>query len=197
MAKRKNRARNGGSAGHESATDDGELDRPTERTPLAVRTDDKGHIFSHFRQKGLVERPEERVRQAYVVTLHNEYGFELAQMDEELDVTGRGSARARADVVLWRTPQDKADAKAPLIVVECKSDNITIKPADYAQGEMYARQTDAPFFVTHNNRETRYWRARKDRMPGYIEEIENIPPRRRQRQGHPRANRQAAHIQRG
>lgn len=142
---------------------------------LSVKTDDKGRIFSHIRQRWLVETPEERVRQAYIVTLHNEYGFNLDQMDEEVGVTGRGSARARADVVIWRTAQDKSSAKAPLIVVECKSDNITIKPADYAQGEMYARQTDAPFFVTHNNRETRYWRVKKDRMPGYIEEIENIP----------------------
>jgi type I restriction enzyme M protein len=122
-----------------------------------------------------VETPEERVRQAYVVTLHNEYGFDLAQMDEELHVAGRGAARARADVVLWRTVQDKADAKAPLIVVECKADNITIKAADYAQGEAYALYCNAPFFVTHNNRETGYWRTRKERMPGHCEEIENIP----------------------
>lgn len=146
-----------------------------ERPPLRVKTDDKGRIWSHVRQKWLVETPEERVRQAYVVTLHNEYGFALVQMDEELDVTGRAAARARADVVIWRTALDKADSKSPLIVVECKSDNVTIRAADYAQGELYARQTDAPFFVTHNNRETRYWRAKKDRMPGYIEEIENIP----------------------
>lgn len=147
----------------------------TNRPALAAKTDDKGRIFSHIRQTWLVETPEERVRQAYVVTLHNEYGFDLAQMDEELHVAGRGSARARADVVIWRTPQDKTDAKAPLIVVECKSDNITIKTADYAQGEAYALYCNAPFFVTHNNRETRYWRTRKDRMPGHCEEIENIP----------------------
>jgi len=152
-------------------------DKDTEpaRTPLAVKTGDKGRIFSHIRQKWLVETPEERVRQAYVVTLHNEYGFNLDQMDEELHVAGRGAARARADVVLWRTSQDKTDAKAPLIVVECKSDNITIKTADYAQGEAYALYCNAPFFVTHNNRETRYWRTRKERMPGHCEEIENIP----------------------
>jgi len=152
-------------------------DKDTEpaRTPLAVKTDDKGRIFSHIRQKWLVETPEERVRQAYVVTLHNEYGFNLDQMDEELHVAGRGAARARADVVLWRTSQDKTDSKAPLIVVECKSDNITIKAADYAQGEAYALYCNAPFFVTHNNRETRYWRTRKERMPGHCEEIENIP----------------------
>jgi type I restriction enzyme M protein len=145
------------------------------RPALVVKTNDKGQVFSHIRQKWLVETPEERVRQAYVVTLHNEYGFDLDQMDEELHVAGRGSARARADVVIWRTAQDKADAKAPLIVIECKADNITIKAADYAQGEAYALYCNAPFFVTHNNRETRFWRTRKERMPGHCEEIENIP----------------------
>jgi len=87
----------------------------------------------------------------------------------------RRPRRVRADVVIWRTAQDKADAKTPLIVVECKADNITIKAADYAQGEAYSLYCNAPFFVTHNNRETRYWRTRKERMPGHCEEIENIP----------------------
>jgi type I restriction enzyme M protein len=96
-------------------------------------------------------------------------------MDEELHTTGRGVAKARADVAIWRTAQDKTDRKAPLVVVECKSDNVTIKAEDYGQGEAYALLTNAPFFVTHNNRETRYWRVKKDRMPGHCEEIENIP----------------------
>jgi len=92
-----------------------------------------------------------------------------------VNVTGRGSAQARADFAIWRMAKDKADQKAPFIIIECKSDNVTIKAADYAQGECYARIADAPFFVTHNSRETRFWRVKKDRMPGYIEEIENIP----------------------
>lgn len=146
----------------------------TQRALLNVQTGPKG-IFSHIRQRWLVETPEERVRQTFVTTLHNEYGFALDQMDEEVAVTGRGAARARADVVVWRTAQDKTESKTPLIVVECKSDNVTIKPANYAQGEAYALYCNAPFFVTHNNRETRFWRTRKDRMPGSIEEIENIP----------------------
>jgi type I restriction enzyme M protein len=146
-----------------------------ESPALSVKTDDKGRIFSHIRQKWLVETPEERVRQAYVVTLHNEYGFNLDQMDEELHVTGRGAAKARADIILWRTAQDKTDSKAPLIVVECKADNITIKAEDYSQGEHYALLTNSPFFVTHNNRETRYWRTRKELLPGHCDEIENVP----------------------
>jgi len=99
----------------------------------------------------------------------------LEQIDEEVNVTGRGSAQARADFIIWRIAKDKADQKAPFIIIECKADNVTIKPADYAQGENYARIADAPFFVTHNSRETKFWRVKKDKMPGYIEEIENIP----------------------
>ncbi len=55
--------------------------RAADQPVLTVKTDGKGRIFSHIRQKWLIETPEERVRQAYVVILHNEYGFDLAQMD--------------------------------------------------------------------------------------------------------------------
>jgi type I restriction enzyme M protein len=135
----------------------------------------EGKVFSHVRQKWLVETPEEGVRQEYLCVLVNEYGFSLDQIGEEEDVAGRGSAQARADFLIWRTAGDRSAQKPPFIVVECKADNITIAELEYRQGENYARLADAPFFVTHNRRETRFWRVRKDRMPGYIEEIENIP----------------------
>ncbi len=142
---------------------------------LKIKRDKKGKIWSHIRSKWLVETPEETVRQKYLLVLVNEYEFLPNQIDEERDLTGRGSAGARADFVIWRTAQDKFDEKSPFIIVECKSDNVMIKYQDYSQGENYARICDAPFFVTHNSRETKYWRVKKDRMPGYIEEIENIP----------------------
>lgn len=142
---------------------------------LTIKTDDKGRIWSHIRQKWLVETPEERVRQNFLPVLVNEYGYRLEQIKEEESVTGRGSGQARADFIIWRTIQDKVDDKPPFIIVECKSDNVTIKPEDYRQGDNYARIANAPLFVTHNTRETRFWRVRKDRMPGYLDEIENIP----------------------
>ncbi|NTV51252.1 MAG: N-6 DNA methylase [Desulfobulbaceae bacterium] len=143
---------------------------------ISIKRDEaKGKVWSHVRSKWLVETPEESVRQEYLLVLVNEYGFALEQIAEEMDLTGRGSAAARADFVIWRTAQDKADDNAPFIIVECKSDNVTIKPQDYSQGEHYARICGAPFFVTHNSRETKYWRVKKDKVPGYTEEIENIP----------------------
>ena len=59
--------------------------------------------------------------------------------------------------------------------MECKADNVAIDHTVYAQGENYARLTNAPFFVTHNHRETRYWRVLHDRMPKHVEEIDGIP----------------------
>jgi len=105
---------------------------------LNVRRE-KGKIWSHIRKKWMVETPEETVRQQYLCILVNEYGFSLDQIDEELEVTGRGSGHARADFVVWRTAKDKADSKNPLIIVECKSDNVTISAVDYGQGDNYAR----------------------------------------------------------
>ncbi len=143
---------------------------------LVIKRDETTRkIWSHARSKWLLETPEETVRQEYLLVLVNEYGFAIDQIAEEMDLTGRGSAAARADFVIWRTTRDKADDNAPFIIVECKSDNVTIKPQDYSQGENYARICGAPFFVTHNSRETKYWRVKKDKVPGYTEEIENIP----------------------
>jgi type I restriction enzyme M protein len=143
---------------------------------LTVKHDEKkGKIWSHLRAKWLNETPEEKVRQEFLPVLVNEYGFSLEQMGEEIEVTGRGSGHARADFVIWKSAQDKTDKKTPLIIVECKSDNVTIKADDYGQGDNYARLTNARFFVTHNSRETRFWRVVHDKMPKTLEEIENIP----------------------
>lgn len=134
-----------------------------------------GKIWSHIRKKWLIKTPEEIVRQRLLLILVNHYGFELDQIDEEVQMTGRGSAQARADFVIWKTKEDKYSHKQAFIVVECKADNVTINKNVYYQGDHYARISGAPFFVTHNNNETKYWRVKKDKMPGYIDEIEDIP----------------------
>lgn len=137
---------------------------------------DKGNkIYSPIRKKWLIMTPEEVVRQQYLLVLFNEYEYLIDQIDEEVTITGRGSGKARADFVIWKTVEDKQKSRPPLIIVECKADNITITSKDYFQGDNYARIVNAPIFVTHNNKETKYWWVKKDHMPGYLEEIEDIP----------------------
>ena len=142
--------------------------------PLTVRRDGP-KIWSHIRKKWLIEKPEERVRQEYVCVLVNEYGYTLEQMGEELHVAVGNEGNARADIVVWRTAKEKTDQRAPIIIVECKSDAVTIRERDYRQGDSYARTVNAPFVVTHNSAQTKFWRVEKDRMPGWLSEIENIP----------------------
>src|SRR5215208_5851855 len=105
------------------------------KKPLEVER--KGNkIRSHIRKIWLVETPEERVRQDYLCTLVNEYGYSFEQIDEEVAAPlSRGSAGARADFVIWRSVQDRAEGKRAFIVVECKADNVTINQETYQQGE--------------------------------------------------------------
>ena len=132
-------------------------------------------VYSPVRKTWVQLTPEERVRQEFLFVLINEYGYSLDQIDEETPVTGRGSAQARADFLIWRTPEAKKQQEHALIVVECKADNVSISLKDYVQGANYAQYEHARFFVTHNHRETKYWKVDDTRrMPNY-DEIENIP----------------------
>ena len=132
-------------------------------------------VYSPVRKTWVQLTPEERVRQEFLFVLINEYGYSLDQIDEETPVTGRGSGQARADFLIWRTQEAKKQQEHALIVVECKADNVSISLKDYVQGANYAQYEHARFFVTHNHRETKYWKVDDTRrMPNY-DEIENIP----------------------
>ncbi|HLL71158.1 MAG TPA: N-6 DNA methylase [Pyrinomonadaceae bacterium] len=149
---------------------------PTATKPVLEVEIKNAKIRSHVRNIWLVKTPEELVRQQYLCVLVNEYGYALDQIAEEQAVPlARGAAKARADFIVWRSAQDKIDDKPPFIVIECKADNITIDQQTYQQGANYAQYQRAPFFVTHNNRETKYWKVDLERRAPNFYEISNIP----------------------
>lgn len=123
-----------------------------------------------------METPEETVRQQYVCVLVNEYGYALEQMSEEMRIDGRrGHSDARADIVIWRTTEDKHEKNIPLVVVECKAENITVDQSAYKQGGAYANYTKAPFFVAHNNRQTKFFKVDQSKLYPNWSEIKDIP----------------------
>lgn len=138
---------------------------------------ESNQIYSLIRDKWLVLKPEEEVRQRYVCRLVDSYGYGIKQMGEEVKVTNsqRGQGAARADIVIWRNEEDKRKGKNALIVVECKAENVTIRQADYFQGYNYAAWAGAKFFVTTNLKETRIFKVVEDAMPKKLEEIADIP----------------------
>lgn len=134
-------------------------------------------IYSPLRDKWLILTPEEQVRQNYICRLVNFYGYSLEQMDEELKVNNshRGQGKARADIVIWKSKEDKQKNKAAFIVVECKAETVKIQQQDYYQGANYAAWSGASFFVTTNAKETKFFRVDKDSMPKDLDEIIDIP----------------------
>lgn len=143
---------------------------------IKKRNNDK-EIFAPLKDKWLVNKPEEEVRQKYICRLVDFYGYDLKQMNQELKVTNsqRGQGAARADIVIWKSVKDRADSKSAFIVVECKAESVTIRKEDYYQGYNYAAWAGADFFVTTNLKETRVFRVEKGALPKKLEEIVDIP----------------------
>lgn len=94
------------------------------------------------------------------------------QMAQELKVTNaqRGQGAARADIVIWKSERDKSENRNAFIVVECKAENVRIHEEDYYQGLNYASWAGASFFVTTNEKETKYFNVDKDYLPKNLTE---------------------------
>ncbi len=134
-------------------------------------------IYAPLKDKWLILKPEEEVRQTYIKRLVDSYGYTISQMDQEIQVSNsqRGQGAARADIVVWRSKEDKDANKYPLIVVECKAESVTIHKEDYYQGMNYASWAHADFFVTTNLKETRIFKVVKGQIPDKLDEIVDIP----------------------
>ena len=129
---------------------------------------EKGKIYSFIRDKWLVCTPEEEVRQNLVCWLVNECGYPLENMMEEYKnqySDGRGVRKTRADIVIFRTREEKEKNYNAYIVVECKAENVKIRKEDFYQGTEYAQNLRAQFLILHNSRETHFYAIDMDKIP--------------------------------
>ena len=81
---------------------------------------ENGKIFCPLADSWHIETPEEKVRQEYIKILVEDYGYSLDQMAQEIKVNNsqRGQGKARADIVIWKSKQDKIESKAAFINFE-------------------------------------------------------------------------------
>lgn len=134
-------------------------------------------IFAPLKNEYLIETPEETVRQEYIKHLVEHYKYSLDQMAQEVQVNNskRGLGKARADILIWASSDDKKARKKPIIVVECKAEHISIRKDDYYQGANYASWAKAKFFVTTNLKNTKFFRVNEELLPDELDEIIEIP----------------------
>lgn len=126
-----------------------------------------GEIRSFIRGKLLCDTPEENVRQNFVARLVNDFGYPLEVMAEEYDadMEARGVRPTRADLVVYRSREEKEHNYNAFIVVECKAETVKIRLEDFYQGTEYAAKLRAQFLVLHNSKETRFFAVDMDKIP--------------------------------
>lgn len=129
----------------------------------------------------LFKSPEEKVRHEYIDRLINYYGFNINQIEQDVKIKDakKNSILAKADIVVWRSFEERKNKLTPLIVVECKAEQVTIKAEDYFKGTEFARLSNASFFVTTNQKQTRIFskvfKIDKTENISELAEIKDIP----------------------
>lgn len=122
------------------------------------------YLTCQVRHKDIRVTPEEVVRQLYILTLMEDYGYSASRMVLEYEVTF-GREKKRADIVIL----DKEHTDTPYIIVEVKKPKLK---EGKEQLKSYCNATGAPVGVWSNGKSISYYH-RKD--PNYFEDISNIP----------------------
>jgi type I restriction enzyme M protein len=137
----------------------------------------KKKIYSAIRKKYLDAQPEEVVRQEFICKLINDYGYSLSQMDEEVKLTTsvRGTGRASADIVIWKSEQEKKKNKTAFLVVELKADYLKLKVEDCYQGYNYATWSRAKLFAISNGHELQVYKTVEEELPLKLQPVNDIP----------------------
>ena len=129
-------------------------------------------IFAPLKDKWLVLKPEEKVRQEYICRLVNSYGFNLKQMDQDSKVQG---IYLNYSILIWKNKNSKINNESPLIVIQCKADSVIIKKEDYFKGIDFSREIGAKFFVATNFKQTKIYSKIYRTDSENVEEILDIP----------------------
>lgn len=102
--------------------------------------EEKYYLQCLKRNKSVVAKPEEIIRQLMIYKLVNFYKYPLNRIDVEVDVQfGREVGKKRADIVVYRK-----DGKAEYLIVEVKKPDVK---DGLGQLKSYANATGAPILV--------------------------------------------------
>lgn len=132
------------------------------------KIDKKGNEVRYIkclaRQKDVVLKPEEIIRQLYIYKLHSKYDYPYSKMEVEYPVSF-GREKKRADIAIF----NKAGETAPYIIVELKSPKLKDRKE---QLKSYCNATGAPIGIWTNGEQFSFYH-RKD--PNLFEDIPDIP----------------------
>ena len=116
------------------------------------------------RKKDIQLKPEEAVRQLYLMVLNEKYDYPFERMEIEYAVSF-GREKKRADIVIF----DKQDTRSIYIIIEIKKPKLK---DGKEQLKSYCNATGAPIGVWSNGKTISYYNRRD---PNYFKDIPDIP----------------------
>lgn len=129
-----------------------------------VRGKQANFINCLVRKKDIQIKPEEVVRQLFLLSLHKDYDYPYSRMQVEFAVHF-GIEVKRADIVIM----DKLQPTVPYIVIEVKKPKLK---EGKEQLKSYCNSTGATMAVWSNGQQVVYYHRKE---PNYFEPIPNIP----------------------
>ena len=102
-------------------------------------------VLDPVRRRWVALTPEEEVRQAVIVMLHDRYGYPLELMQVEGQISVGGLTR-RCDIVVYK-------GGVPYMIVECKRPDVPISQSVCDQACRYNTVLQVPLLLLVNGRQ--------------------------------------------
>lgn len=141
---------------------------------MKIKVQIKGNkIYSPVLDKMLPLSPEEEIRQEFICNLINNHGYNLAQIGQEID---NANSNEYIDILIYRSGSDKEKKINPsiIIVIECKSDYISIDTESFKKGYNFAASNSAKIFIATNKKETKVYHI-ADTIYSKLKELKSFP----------------------
>ena len=142
--------------------------RPTELTDLEALLHEKnGRLYFRcpVRKKDILAKPEEAVRQLWILRLTSQYGYPLTRLAVEYPITFGRDTSKRADIVVF----DADRPTVPFTIVEVK--RVKFKDGK-EQLRCYTHATGAPLALWSNGAQTIVWHRKN---PNYFVKLPVLP----------------------
>lgn len=125
----------------------------------------KHYIKCQIRNKKMVLKPEEFIRQLYIYKLMNTYNYPKEIMKVEVPIQMGSSNDKKADIIIY----DKKNQESSYIIVELKNPKLS---KGKEQLKSYCNATGAPIGIWTNGKQISYYHRKE---PNFFEDLNNIP----------------------
>ena len=105
-------------------------------------------LFCPFRRKYVAAKPEEKIRQAFLRQLVEQFGYPQSLIGVEVPIAVGAGVEKRCDAVVY------SKSLQPLMLLEFKAEHVAITTEVLDQAAVYNTTVHAPYLILANGKQT-------------------------------------------